>query len=79
MDGSIKEFSDGGFGAEKIESEIDYHYLLKRLSKRQRSVIELKLEGRSQKEIAEKLGISERTIEREMSALRKWRGRMNSR
>jgi len=69
--GTIKDYSDESSGAKKIESGINYQLLLKRLSKRQRKIIELKLSGYLQKEIAIKLKLSERTIRREMSALRK--------
>ena len=53
-----EEISDGGSAMREIEAEADTYYLLKRLPKRQRAVVELLLEGYTQKEIAKKLSIS---------------------
>jgi len=69
-DNSIKDFSDNNWGKEKMESEANLFWLLKRLKPRQREIIELKMAGYNQKEIADKLKLSEKTIQREMSVLR---------
>ena len=68
--GIIKDYSDEGLEKEKIESEANLFWLLKRLKPRQREIIELKMAGYNQKEIADKLKLSEKTIQREMSVLR---------
>ena len=69
-DNSIKNFSDNNWGKEKMESEANLFWLLKRLKPRQKEIIELKMAGYNQKEIADKLKLSEKTIQREMSVLR---------
>lgn len=60
--GTIKDFSDEGLEARKIESSIDIQLSLEKLSTRQSSVIKLKLAGFRGKEIAKKLGVSIYTI-----------------
>ena len=69
-DNSIKDFSDNNWEKEKMESEANLFWILKRLKPRQREIIELKMAGYNQKEIADKLKLSEKTIQREMSVLR---------
>lgn len=69
-DNSIKDFSDNNWGKEKMESEANLFWILKRLKPRQKEIIELKMAGYNQKEIADKLKLSEKTIQREMSVLR---------
>jgi len=69
-DNSIKDFSDNNWGKEKMESEANLFWLLKRLKPRQKEIVELKMAGYNQKEIADKLKLSEKTIQREMSVLR---------
>jgi len=69
-DNSIKDFSDNNWEKEKMESEANLFWLLKRLKPRQKEIIELKMAGYNQKEIADKLKLSEKTIQREMSVLR---------
>ena len=59
-----EEMSDGGLAVREIEAEADTYYLLKRLPKRQRAVVELLLEGFSRSEIAKKMGINPSSITR---------------
>jgi RNA polymerase sigma factor (sigma-70 family) len=66
-----QDLSDTGEEMRRIESEADYYYLLKRLNPRQRQIIELLRAGYNQKETAKELKISEKTVQREMSVLRK--------
>lgn len=54
----------------EIEANIEAHYLLKRLPKRQREIAQLLVDGYNQTEIAEKLGVHRNTIVREMVHLR---------
>jgi len=65
-----REISDNNEAVRQIESEIDLEYALKRLTKRQRRIIELKMEGYNYIEIADRLKISISTIKREMNLLR---------
>jgi len=65
-----REISDNNEAVRQIESEIDLEYALKRLTKRQRQIVELKMEGYNYIEIADRLKISISTIKREMNLLR---------
>ena len=56
------ELTDNWQGAEEIEAEANLYWLLKRLPKRQREVVELTLEGFSEREVADKLDISRRSV-----------------
>ena len=60
--GEIVDFSDEGEGMSQMNDAADIHYALKRLSKRQREVVELILEGYNEVEIAEELGVSQQAI-----------------
>ena len=77
QNGIIKDYSDNGLEKTKIESGINYQLFLKRLSKRQRRVLEMKMSGFLQKEIAIKLGVSRITIWREMKHIRHLAGIIN--
>ena len=50
------QVSDNGAGAKAIETEANLYWLLKRLPDNERRVVELALQGRTQREIAEELG-----------------------
>ena len=64
------EPDDGGEFKDALEGNIDAHYLLKRLPKRQRQIVQLRSEGYNQTEIAKKLGLSRRTIVYEIAHIR---------
>lgn len=66
-----QDLSDREAFREAIDGEVDKYYLLKKLTPRQREMVELKVAGFNQKEIAEKMGLSYRTIKSEFALLRK--------
>lgn len=53
------EISDNGAAIQEIEDRVDFELALNKLTPRQREVIQMRTDGYSYKEIAEKLGISE--------------------
>lgn len=53
------EISDNGESIKEIEDRVDVELVMKRLTPRQREVIQLRMDGYTYKEIAEKMGISE--------------------
>ena len=65
------DWSDDGLGAEQIASSIDTQLFLKTLPQRHRSVLQLKEYGYRDKEIAEKLGISSKTVVRDLKEIKK--------
>lgn len=65
-----EQISDNGTGAEEIEREADIYWLLKRLPKKERSVVRFYIQGYTQQEIAEKLGTNQMKISRILKCLR---------
>ena len=65
------EPDDEGEFKQALEGNIDAHYLLKLLPKRQREIVQLKSDGYNIIEIGKKLGISRVTVWREMKHIRK--------
>lgn len=65
------DWSDEGLGADQIKSSIDIAIFLKNLSERHRSVLQLKEYGYQNEEIAEKLGINEKTVRRDLNEIKK--------
>ena len=66
-----REISDNNEAVRQIESEIDLEYALKRLTKRQRQIVELKMEGYNYIEIADKLQVKPKYIYNQMSEIKK--------
>ena len=64
------QISDNGKGAEEIETEANLYWLLKRLPKKERRVVEFYIQGYTQQEIAEKLGTNQMKISRMLKCLR---------
>ena len=62
--GRMIDISDEGEQARQIEKDIDVRLALRRLSKRQREVMELRMDGYPYSEIGIKLNISPRTVNR---------------
>ena len=75
--GENPEYTDSEKWEKEIEGRVEIELFLKRLSVRQREIVSLKMEGYNQTEIAEKLGINRKTIEREMSLIRDLCAKMN--
>jgi RNA polymerase sigma factor (sigma-70 family) len=65
------DFSDEGEQAKNVESKVEVELLIKRFTPRQREILYMKLDGYTHEEIAKKLGISKKTVDREMSLVRK--------
>ena len=57
-----KNTGDRGEAVEKLYDKIDFHYAFKKLSRRQKQVIQLRIEGYHCFEIAEELGINVKTV-----------------
>ena len=69
--GEIIDYSDEGSEVSRIEADIDYQLLFKRLSKRQLRMLNLKEQGFSGEEIATKLKLSRRTIQSEIAHIKR--------
>ena len=65
------DISDNGEAVRQIESEIDFKYALKRLTKRQQEIVKLKLEGYNYIEIADILQVKPKYIYNQMSEIKK--------
>ena len=68
-EGQIQDFSDEGQWSEDLISEIDLHWLLKRLKPQQRKIILLRREGYVYQEIADKLNLSLSKVWREVKKI----------
>jgi RNA polymerase sigma-70 factor (ECF subfamily) len=66
------DISDEGEQAREIERDIDTFLALKRLPPKQREVMQMRMDGYSYEEIAEKMGISPRTVQKhiELASIR---------
>ena len=69
--GAVIDVSDEGLSIVNLENKIDNDIAMKRLTNRQQAIVRLKSEGYTYEEIAEKLGVSERTIYYELQKLDK--------
>jgi len=69
--GAVIDVSDEGLSIANLENKIDNDIAMKRLTNRQQAIVRLKSEGYTYEEIAEKLGVSERTIYYELQKLDK--------
>ena len=65
------DISDNGEAVRQIESDIDFEYALKRLTKRQQEIVKLKLEGYNYIEIADILQVKPKYIYNQMSEIKK--------
>jgi len=65
------DISDNGEAVRQIESDIDFEYALKRLTKRQRQIVKLKIEGYNLIEIADILQVKPKYIYNQMSEIKK--------
>ena len=65
------DISDNGEAVRQIESEIDFKYALKRLTKRQQEIVKLKVEGYNLIEIADILQVKPKYIYNQMSEIKK--------
>ena len=66
-----QEIGDDGEAVRQIESDIDFEYALKRLTKRQRQIVKLKIEGYNLIEIADILQVKPKYIYNQMSEIKK--------
>ena len=66
-----REISDNNEAVRQIESEIDLEYALKRLTKKQRQIVELKMEGYNYIEIADKLQVKQNYIYNQLKQIKK--------
>jgi len=66
-----QEIGDDGEAVRQIESDIDFEYALKRLTKRQRQIVKLKIEGYNLIEIADILQVKQNYIYNQLKQIKK--------
>jgi len=66
-----QEIGDDGEAVRQIESDIDFKYALKRLTKRQQEIVKLKVEGYNLIEIADILQVKQNYIYNQLKQIKK--------
>jgi RNA polymerase sigma factor (sigma-70 family) len=72
------EIDDNGEFAENLENEIDAELALSRLPKQQKRAAQLKLEGYNVQEIADKMGLSAKSVYNYLEIAKKTIGNFSS-